>query len=334
MSEFIHKAHSLEREYVSLKNKDVQRKDLSYEATGMLVYLMSLPHDWNINLRNLQQKGAGRDKVRRILKELEDKGYLSIENSKDEQGRFTHTQYHAYATPDYNPQFNPSTENPFTENPSTANPSTENLQLQKKDSKKEIITNGETSFSQSFETLIINELSSDTWLSESSLASKINVDIDDLSQIVASHPAQVTLEMLVDKGTITKSQRIGDTSERHYQIATSQDKTKPTIISGNGKKNYRQTLIEAIETITEIPAAKSDEGLYFKIAKELVESGIGLDDFQRHYDFVVAESKETGDWNVTVTSLTSNGRVSRSIADRDNPSEDYHSQDEIEVYGF
>lgn len=224
--------------------------------------------------------------------------------------------------------------------------SKEILPRTEKDTEKETKeTNGETSFSQSFETLIINELSHDTWLSESDLASKIGVSIDDLSQIVASHPAQVTLEMLVDRGTIAKSQRIGDTSERHYQIATSQDKTKPTIISGGGKKNYRQTLIEAIENIMKVSngvqldsfafpkATKPSEGLYVKTAKTLIESGIPLEQFQEFYEFVVSESENESGWQVRVHTLTGKTRPDRFIAQRDNPSEDY-LQDEIEVYGF
>lgn len=133
MTEKIHKAKGLDSEFVILANKDVQRNDLSYDAIGMLSYLMSLPPDWTIYAETLKRTGCGRDKVRRILAELEKHGYLHIEkDTKDEQGRFSVNEYHAYAMPEYNPHFKP-----VTEKPSTVKPSTENLQLQRKEIKKE-----------------------------------------------------------------------------------------------------------------------------------------------------------------------------------------------------
>lgn len=132
MTERIHKAKGLEREFVILRNQDVQRHDLSYEAIGMLVYLMSLPTDWVIYVSTLERSGAGRDRVKRIIAELELHGYLYIEQGHDETGKFTANEYQAYAMPEYNPYWQPS-----TENPSTVKPLTVNQPLQSKDTKKE-----------------------------------------------------------------------------------------------------------------------------------------------------------------------------------------------------
>lgn len=134
MTTNIHKARGLEKDFVMLHNKDVQRKDLSYEAVGMLVYLMSLPEDWTIHISTLHREKTGRDKVYRILHELETKGYLHIEQTKNEDGTFSSNEYAAYAMPEFNPHYTnqPLTENPFTDNPVTGNPP-----LQSKERKKE-----------------------------------------------------------------------------------------------------------------------------------------------------------------------------------------------------
>ena len=138
----IHKAKGLESEFVILANKDVQRQDLSYEAVGLLVYLMSLPDDWSIYVSQLQRKGkAGRDKVRKILNELEINGYVYIVKNTDEgaerteSGHFKANAYYAYATPELNPNFYPLTEKPSTDKPSTVNPPLQSKDIDKENKK-------------------------------------------------------------------------------------------------------------------------------------------------------------------------------------------------------
>lgn len=134
MGERIHKAKGLEKDFLILRNEDVQRIDLSYEAIGLLTYLMSLPSDWVIYVSTLERKGTGRDKVRRMITELKEKGYLSVEQNHNTDGTFTTNEYHAYAMPEYNPNWQP-----LPEKAAAVNPLTENPQLQSKDNKKEKI---------------------------------------------------------------------------------------------------------------------------------------------------------------------------------------------------
>lgn len=140
MVEKIHKAKGLESEFVILRNKDVQRKDLSYEAIGMLVHLMSLSPEWDIYVEQLQRPGAGRDKVRRMLNELQTNGYIYVEQHHTPDGKFTPNEYHAYAMPEYNPHYKsdnqPLTEKPSTAKPQTVEPSTANPPLESKYSNK------------------------------------------------------------------------------------------------------------------------------------------------------------------------------------------------------
>ncbi len=65
--------------------------NLSWEARGVLGYLLSKPEDWQVRFYDLVKQGpAGEYKMRRILKELEENKYLERQliNKKDEKGKF------------------------------------------------------------------------------------------------------------------------------------------------------------------------------------------------------------------------------------------------------
>src|SRR3990167_9730382 len=62
---------------------------LSWEARGIMGYLLSKPDDWQVRFTDLVRRGpAGEHKVRRILKELEDVGYLKRTRYQTEAGTF------------------------------------------------------------------------------------------------------------------------------------------------------------------------------------------------------------------------------------------------------
>lgn len=201
-NERIHKARGLERDFVILRNKDVQRKDLSYEAIGMLVYLMSRPEDWSVYVNELKREGAGRDKVRGILNELQAKGYIYIKQTQNKDGTFGLNEYHAYAMPEYNPHFQP-----LTENPSTDKPSTDNLHLQNKDSNK---VKKQTNHAPSatgdidYASEILNSLDYTDWVSCYSLCITLPHCPTDLFDAMSfsRHPAQIAMEQLHADGKV------------------------------------------------------------------------------------------------------------------------------------
>jgi DnaD/phage-associated family protein len=139
--------HNKENPYVSILRTTAQDKRLSYEARGLLAYLLSKPHDWQVKLHELQhEKYAGRDKVQRILKELAAFGYLTRpQKYQDKTGKWCWTPYYVWEEP----QHEPSTEKPLTANqslvnrltdePSTANPSSYIEQIYKSQNHKEQI---------------------------------------------------------------------------------------------------------------------------------------------------------------------------------------------------
>lgn len=75
--------------FVVLFRSAAQDSRLSLEARGLLALMVSLPEDWEYTVTGLALKaGCGREKVRRVLKELQSVGYLLREQSHGEGGKF------------------------------------------------------------------------------------------------------------------------------------------------------------------------------------------------------------------------------------------------------
>lgn len=75
--------------FTIINNKVYERHVLSWQAMGMLGYLLSKPDDWRVvvpelvNVTKDTKKKTGREGVYNILKELEEKGYLTRKKNKD-----------------------------------------------------------------------------------------------------------------------------------------------------------------------------------------------------------------------------------------------------------
>lgn len=115
--------HDDTRPYFSMSRTTAQDRSLSWEARGVLAYLLSKPSDWQIIIADLKQN-CGRDKVRNILDELKIHGYLVITQGHDEKGHFT-AEYKLYESP--------ITEKPSTVNQHTVKPETAKRPLHKID---------------------------------------------------------------------------------------------------------------------------------------------------------------------------------------------------------
>ena len=87
------RSHAREN-YKIIPNAIGNDKRLSWEARGMMLYLLSKKDTWILRNKDLEnQTNAGRDKVNKILKELVNAGYIVRERSQDWQGKFTYTTY-------------------------------------------------------------------------------------------------------------------------------------------------------------------------------------------------------------------------------------------------
>lgn len=116
---------------------------LSWEARGLLAYLLSKPDNWRVSRDALASQGpAGRDKIGRILKELKEIGYLQIDQRRDENGQFI-----------YENIIRESPESPAPENPSLDASAPDNAPLI---STREISTEERSSSLPLEETQIVN----------------------------------------------------------------------------------------------------------------------------------------------------------------------------------
>jgi hypothetical protein len=125
--------HNAENPYCQIRRTTLQDERLSFEARGLLAYLLSKSHDWRVVIGDLMRAGnTGRDRVYRILRELESAGYLT-RHAVREGGKWRGFEYHVYEAP--------LTDLPYTEKPDTGKPYTEKPdalknreELQKRDS--------------------------------------------------------------------------------------------------------------------------------------------------------------------------------------------------------
>lgn len=112
-----------ERGYFSLPRNAAQDEQLSLESRGLLALMLSLPKDWDYTISGLAYKaGCGREKMRRMIQELEAAGYLIRSQSHGDDGKFGGNVYILKETPA--PSALEPNKEPLPENPSTVQPST------------------------------------------------------------------------------------------------------------------------------------------------------------------------------------------------------------------
>lgn len=145
----IRKVPGREAGYTVLSN-DLLNDRLSWDARGLLVFLVSKPDDWQVCVSALvnetaqSARPAGRDKVYAILKELRDMGYIIKQDRRGPGGKFLGVEYIVSSEPFDNDikQIGPLTDNPetaelpFTDLPDTAEPLTANPTQQSNDKNK------------------------------------------------------------------------------------------------------------------------------------------------------------------------------------------------------
>lgn len=85
--------HKLQRQtYTAIDNEALRDPSLSWRATGLLAYLLSLPEGWTIRGSDLaNRKTDGRTAVQTTMAELEAAGYLSRVKFQDASGRWSTT---------------------------------------------------------------------------------------------------------------------------------------------------------------------------------------------------------------------------------------------------
>jgi predicted transcriptional regulator len=83
-----------ENPYVMVNKQFVNDKNLSWKAKGILLYLLSLPDNWEVNAKELQVHSSdGKDSLSKGIQELISCGYIEREKTKNKSGRFDGWSY-------------------------------------------------------------------------------------------------------------------------------------------------------------------------------------------------------------------------------------------------
>ncbi len=115
-------------------NELLNDESLSADALGVLVHLLSKPESWKVNVSYLKNRfGCGKDKIYRILNDLQESGYASIVREHDGDGKFLQNGYVIHEKGS-----SPHPENPEVASlPLPVQPLPDNPPLQKKESTKD-----------------------------------------------------------------------------------------------------------------------------------------------------------------------------------------------------
>ena len=89
------------KEFVRVAWSTVKDERLTLEARGFLVFLLSLPDNWEFSIGGLaSMTGLPRSAIMRLARDLKDAGYLVQKKRKNKQGHFCGCEWNIYETPE------------------------------------------------------------------------------------------------------------------------------------------------------------------------------------------------------------------------------------------
>jgi hypothetical protein len=120
--------HNASNRYFMVVRATAQHNALSYEALGLLTYLLSNNDNWIVQPDELRGRGAGRDRIYKLLTELITLGYIERVTERDDKQRVTGVDYYVNEEP--RPE-KPDTALPDTALPDAGLPDTEKPHITK-----------------------------------------------------------------------------------------------------------------------------------------------------------------------------------------------------------
>ena len=119
-----------------MSNHHLIDPELSFKAKGLMSYMLSRPDNWDFTIEGLaHQNKEGADAIARIIRELEDQGYISRCRTRNAAGKFTDMEYKILECPlkksaaeetitetSASVQEEPFAENPIPNHPHLENP--------------------------------------------------------------------------------------------------------------------------------------------------------------------------------------------------------------------
>lgn len=119
------------RNFTIVPNEPVNDERLSFDALGLLTYLLSRPDDWTVKPDQLRARGGnGRDKIRTVVNCLIEAGYIVRRKVRDRHTKkYVADEYLVYDEPQNVEGREPAPENPsveLTSRPGPEKPAPEN----------------------------------------------------------------------------------------------------------------------------------------------------------------------------------------------------------------
>lgn len=113
------------KDYTTINNYHQWDKSLSLKSKALLTFMLIVPDDWVFSIKGLAHFTTdGIDSVRTGIAELEERGYITRERMRDENGRLGQTEYVIREHPIErdNTNISPKLDYPMLENPMLDNP--------------------------------------------------------------------------------------------------------------------------------------------------------------------------------------------------------------------
>ena len=80
--------------YTIMSNHHLIDPELSFKAKGLMSYMLSRPDNWDFTIEGLaHQNKEGADAIARIIRELEERGYITRSRTRNAAGKFTDMEY-------------------------------------------------------------------------------------------------------------------------------------------------------------------------------------------------------------------------------------------------
>lgn len=112
--------------FAVIPNEVANDERMTFEARGLLCYLLAKPNDWNVSLNDIRRAGGiGKDKAYGLVNELIANGYMQRIAKRDRSGRIISHDYLVYDVAMIESL-------PFPENPEVDKPLAENPEVEAK----------------------------------------------------------------------------------------------------------------------------------------------------------------------------------------------------------
>lgn len=94
-----------ENPFVQIDKYFLEDENLSFEAKGLMAYVLSKPNNWTIRKTDLIKRSkSGKTRIESAMLELMSNGYLNWYRLREDDGTFGEWVYDVYERPDFNPE--------------------------------------------------------------------------------------------------------------------------------------------------------------------------------------------------------------------------------------